>query len=660
MSTLPKAMQKHWVMDIETTACLFAAVFEHYFDNTRHVFVVSQLLDNFDELLIFLDQNVRGNEWHISYNGIAFDSQVIQWIMINRWKLLKMSGDERARAIYAYSQSVIDKSKNREWSDYPLWKLKIRQIDIFKMNHWDSAAKTSSLKWIQYSTDWENMEEMPLHHTHEIRTMEELDMTINYCINDVASTKRIFQLSKEQVQLRKNLTNSYGIDLYSASEPRISKELFAHFLSEKMNVDKKWLKTLRTPRSSIIVKDIILPYIKFTTPEFKRVEQWFNNLVIDYTVKMTKEERKKLYSFSTNYKGCKTDYGLGGLHGIHSGHHKIKPGYTIMTSDVISFYPRMAMLNKWSPAHLPQQIFCDQYEWFFNERVSIPKSDPRNYVYKIILNATYGLSSDENCYLYDPLFTMQITVNGQLSLSMLYEMLAERIPEAIPLMQNTDGLEMMIPDQYKSLYMDICTEWEKMTLLKLEHDEYRELIAPDVNNYIAISKTGKTKEKGRFEWEDQTKMKTAALHKNKSFLVVPKAIYAYYMDDILPENYLKSNTNIFDYCAGAKAKGESRFEARFVRNTVYQTEKQSKVIRYYMSGDDPKAVKLFKIYPTGKEQQVVAGSWKQVTCNQIDIHKPFSDYNIDTSYYLQAIYKEIGNMNKNANPDNAQQLELLL
>ena len=68
-----------------------------------------------------------------------------------------------------------------------------------------------------------------------------------------------------------------------------------------------------------------------------------------------------------------------------------------------------------------------------------------NYVYKIILNSTYGLSNDKNSFLYDPQFTMFITVNGQLTLMMLYEMIMTRIPEATALMQNTDGVETIIP-----------------------------------------------------------------------------------------------------------------------------------------------------------------------------------------------------------------------
>jgi len=53
----------------------------------------------------------------------------------------------------------------------------------------------------------------------------------------------------------------------------------------------------------------------------------------------------------------------------------------------VSFYPNLGIRNKWAPAHLPKEIFCKLYERFFEERKKIPKKDPKNYVYKIILNS---------------------------------------------------------------------------------------------------------------------------------------------------------------------------------------------------------------------------------------------------------------------------------
>ena len=141
---------------------------------------------------------------------------------------------------------------------------------------------------------------------------------------------------------------------------------------------------------------------------------------------------------------------------------------------------------------------------------------------------------------------MRITINGQLTLMMLYEMIMEAIPDAIPLLQNTDGIETIIPKKYKEKYMEVCKQWEDITNFNLEHDEYKKLILADVNNYIAINLDDKAKCKGRFEF------KNLALHKNKSKLVIPKAIYEYFVNDMLPEDYLKTNKNILDYCIGSK------------------------------------------------------------------------------------------------------------
>ena len=313
----------------------------------------------------------------------------------------------------------------------------------------------------------------------------------------------------------------------------------------------------------------------------------------------------------------------------------------IMTSDVVSFYPNLAIRNRWAPAHLPQDEFCTQYEWFFDERKVIPKKDPKNYVYKIILNSTYGLSNDENSFLYDPEFTMRITINGQLSLTMLYEMICEGIPGSIPLMQNTDGLETMIPRDQMDKYMEICKIWEKMTSLQLEHDTYSKLVLGDVNNYIAVTEDGKSKCKGRFEYAD------LALHKNKSFLVIPKALHAYFVEGIQPEDYLKSNRNIFDYCGGKKIKGDWKYVERSIKNGEYREKELQHTLRYYVCNTGSKIMKINK--SDGREINIEAGKWlQQIYINHID-DMDFDEYEINYKYYLENIKKEIEGLEPSVN-----------
>ena len=651
---------RHWVMDYETLSNCFTGVFEHYKTQETEIFVIHDLQNDLDKLINFLEYNINNKEWHISYNGLAFDAQVTHYILDNYFLWKDLKGCEIASIIYKYAQICIIKSNNRDFSDYPHWKMKMGQIDIFKMHHWDNMAKRSSLKWIQYSMDWQNIIDMPIHHETLIHTQEEIDTILKYCINDVKSTKEIYNRSHSQVRLRKELTKEYGINLYSASEPRISKEIFGYFLTKKLGIPKRDLKQMRTYRETIKVSDIILPYISFTSPEFNVLLDRFKSLEV------AGDKLKGSFKYSVNYKNVNTHFGTGGVHGAaKKGIYESTEDMVIMSSDVTSYYPNLAIRNQWSPGHFPKEEFCDQYEWFFEERKKIPKSNPMNYVYKIILNSTFGLSNDDKSFFYDPELFCKITINGQLSLMMLYEQIMERIPGAVALLQNTDGVETLIPREYVNDYMGICKEWEDKTNLNLEHDEYQKLVLADVNNYIGvnnfidvdITKWREVKQsqphylfkvendkfsfapvklKGRFDFHN------LQLHKNKSKLVIPKAIYQYFVNNILPENYLEENKNILDYCIGGKSKGDWQQVARNIKNGVFHEESLQKINRYYISKTGAKIVKVNK--KDQREIQLEAGRWLQEVFNDIKIQPKWENYNIDKKYYLDAIEQEINSI----------------
>jgi hypothetical protein len=627
-------MKTHWVMDYETLSNCFIAVFEDIKSDDREIFVIHESRNDIEELVHFLNRNKNFNEWHVSFNGLGFDSQITEYILRKQVDLCSMSAQDVAAYLYSKAQLIISTQNSGEFLEFSPKDLQIRQVDVFKLNHWDNPAKRSSLKWIQYTMDWHNIVDMPIHHSSHIHE-DDIPEIIRYCINDVKSTKQIMQLSKEQINLRKALTDEYNIDLFSASEPRISKELFLHFLSKSTGIRKSNLRQMRTKREQIIFKDIILPYIEFKTATFQNLLKKFQEVVL------YPGETKGGFKYSVQYKGVKTDYGLGGIHGARASKvYNSTEDMVIITSDVVSFYPNLAIRNGWAPAHLPREEFCNLYEWFFNERKKIPKKDPKNYVYKIILNSTYGLSNDENSFLYDPQFTMSITINGQLSLSMLYEMICEEIPGAVPLMQNTDGLETMIPREYVDKYMEICARWEKLTNLQLEHDKYSKIVLGDVNNYIAVTEDGKSKCKGRFEYDN------LALHKNKSFLVIPKALHAYFVEGIKPEKFIMDNLNIFDFCGGVKIKGDWKFEEHLVENEEYKEKKLQDTIRYFISKSGSKIVK--KHLTDGRGIQVEAGKWLQ-TLHTNHHDNPFSEYDINYDYYLSKIRKEIESLEPNTN-----------
>ena len=170
----------HYIMDYETLSNCFVAVFTHYKSDETKVFVVHELQNDYNEFIEFLNKNKNDKEWHISYNGLAFDAQVTHYILKNHKTLKNLSAEDTAKNIYAYAQECINKGYNQQWQDYAPWQMKIGQIDVFKLNHWDNPAKRSSLKWIQYSMDWDNILDMPIHHETEITTKKELKTIIEY------------------------------------------------------------------------------------------------------------------------------------------------------------------------------------------------------------------------------------------------------------------------------------------------------------------------------------------------------------------------------------------------------------------------------------------------------------------------------------------------
>jgi hypothetical protein len=67
----------NWVMDYETLINCFAAVFTEYKTGETKVFVVHSLRNDYDAFLRFINDHKFKEEYHISYNGLNFDAQII-------------------------------------------------------------------------------------------------------------------------------------------------------------------------------------------------------------------------------------------------------------------------------------------------------------------------------------------------------------------------------------------------------------------------------------------------------------------------------------------------------------------------------------------------------------------------------------------------------
>lgn len=611
-------MKKFWIWDLEVLPKVFTATFVDRNSDEKRVFVYTENINEISKLLEFLSTNVEGL---IGYNSLYYDAQIIEWII----KHPKCKVEE----IRQYSDEIIN-TENRK-SDIPEWKLIHRHLDLFKALSLSTSAKRTGLKWCEYQMDFENIEDIP-----ENGTLEQI---LSYNLNDVLATKALYKKYYHEIDLRNQLSQRENLSLLNCTEPDLAKKLFSKYLSKEMNISQQELRELGTTRNVVKVKDIIFPYIQFKTEKFQLVKKEFEKLEL-------KEEDG--FEFIVN-KDINITYGLGGIHAAPNNRIvESNNEFIIKSLDVVSFYPNLMIRNNLCPAHLPKEVFLKLYEGFFEERKSIPKKDPRNYILKILLNATYGLTNDKYSFLKDREVTLAICINGQLLLTMLMEDILHQIPDSKLVMMNTDGFEVYIPRDFEEDYFKICKTWEQLTHLQLEFVNYQKMIISDVNNYISIFEDGKTKCKGKYEFEN------IPLHKNKSHSIIPRAVYNYWVNNISVHNTITSHKNIYDFCAGIKAKksekkGNCYFELHYLENNKLKKDKLSKTVRYYISN---KGKYLMKCYENNDISFVEAPlkvkkfikDWKITYFNK---YEKKENYDIDYSYYTYYANKWINDIKNN-------------
>jgi hypothetical protein len=655
-------MEKEYVFDKETIRNCFLTLYVDA-DKPDDVisFEVSSYENQLTEYLHFQKQLIKNKTRLISFNGLDFDTQVSTFVISNYERLLHLSGERVAEEVYLFVQTLLDQKNTKGYAIYKKKDLLYNDCDIASINNYNNQQKFASLKWIQYNMDYPNIMDMDCQPGDHLTREQILDLR-KYCLNDCLSTLELYKINKGEVEIRQELSKVFNLNLKNSSEPDMVKKIFLDLLSKDLGISKWDLKDKKTYRPKIHLKEAILPYIKFKTEGLQKMLGTFKNLVLDG------ENLKGTFKYDISYRGLPISFALGGIHGAKRGDYKSGDGMIIKSFDVKSFYPNLAIRNRWAPAHINNEIFCNRYEWFYNERLKYDKKNPLNYMYKIVLNSTYGLSNEKNSFLKDSFFTMQITCNGQLSLVMLLEDLCERIPMARPLMVNTDGGEVLIPQEYEELFDQICKEWEAQTLLELEYEDYQRLIVFDVNNYIGIFK-GKeiplekaksllaeeqkpllkvsgdkiyhfaTKCKGRFEVDK-------ALHKNKSYRINRIALYNYFVLGIPVEKTIKEGQNIYDYCAGVRAKGDWKFikECYLGMDDEMVTFPLPKTIRYYACKNGCKILKVHKSKTVAGVLKLEASSSLEEVAINVDSTLPIEYYQIDYSFYIKKVNREINNL----------------
>ena len=629
-------MDKILIFDIETLKEMFLVGVYHPNTDEYFDFEISKGKNQITSFINFV-KKYKEYYW-VGYNNLRFDSQVIEWILENYKNWEEEAALTICSKIAQKASDVIHDANFNVLPEYRENDLSLKQLDLFKINHYDNKNRMVSLKRLEFEMDLENIEEMPVHHNKINITEEDKILTKEYCKNDVMATYEFYKVTigdtehplykgNNQIELRQDIEAEFNIPCLNYSDSKIGDEMIKKFYCIEKNINILNLPKKGTFRKSIYVKKCIANYVTFVTPELKDFHK---------RIKLMSFGLQDDFKETINFYNNVYTFAKGGLH-TENGPKMFEASddHLIIDWDVSSYYPAIIINNGRYPHHLGKE-FLSGYKKMFEKRLELKplaKKDKRIAgivgALKLAVNSVYGKSSDMQSWIYDRELTMFTTITGELSLLMLieqYELNGIKVISA-----NTDGVTVILSKDLMNKMYEINEWWMKLTTYELERTDYKKIIFSTVNDYLAIKTNGDVKKKGDFLTDFE-------LHKNKSARIVPLALEQYFVNNIPINDTVRTHANIFDFCLRQKASKDFHYEG-VNRNTGEKTI-YNKLIRYYVS---IKGEKLLKIKNEDCDtnaadvSQVEAGQWVMHVCNHLT--KDHSLDNINYDYYIERANK---------------------
>lgn len=634
------------VYDLESLSNLFTYTGYRSKTNTWYQYVICSWRNDAKELYEHLTEE---KFVQCGFNNLTYDYPLLHHFL-RHWKgeYEYYDGQELAQALYTKSQYLIEQLFTEVKKPF------IPQIDLYKIWHYNNKARMQNLKGLEIFMRMDNVEEMPIHHTHWCHKGDEIQV-LGYNKNDVLATYKFLLVTlgqteyplyrgKNKLQLRNDLNKKFHVNVTNMGDVPMGEELLLQLYSRATGQNPYYLKKSGgTPRNLICLADCIPFWCNLKTKEFNKFLTELQNTCVT--------GEKGEFQFSVIFHGFKFDFGLGGSHGsIKPGVYEENDDWIIVDYDVSSLYPSLGKSLKLYPEHLGIS-FLHQYVGFIDTRIvekHKPKEERDNVLiegFKLIVNGAYGKSNEEKSFLYDPLYTFKTTIAGQIFICMWAERLVEASPELTFLQANTDGITIRIPKRQLDAVRKANEQLTKETTLIIEEAFYSKMFIRDVNNYGSVytdstSEHEHIKLKGDFEVDKE-------FHKDPSMRIVPLAVKNYFVYGIPVEETIKKDRDIFNFCMQLKTNSSSTPFFRHLIDGKMVDEKLGRMTRYLVCKGKDSGI-LLKKFEDGRITGVNVG-YSVKLFNKAYYLDNWSNYNLDYQFYITEanklknplIYKEL-------------------
>jgi len=557
-----------YIYDIETYPNIFTFAVINPSNQTKWLFEISDRINQVEELKEFLSLLQRCNAKMVGYNNIGFDYPIVHWIHTFKEQV-------SVELIYNKAMEIIDSDFNDYSHIIRGNNVLIKQIDLFKIHHFDNRAKRTSLKDLEFFMRMDNIQDLPYPPGTSLDDSQK-DELIEYNWHDVIATTYFWVRSLELISFRSMLSDRYDKDMTNHNDAKIGTEIFQLKLHNALIKTHDHRAAIQTHRATIDLADCIPSYINFEHPEFQRILNTFKNTTL------YGDNVKGLFqNFNCTIDGLTYEFGAGGQHASRSGLFEANDEYCIVDLDVASMYPSVIIENNFYPEHLGEG-FCPIFKELVDERKAVGKNTPLGKGLKLSANGTYGKLGDKYSFVFDLKTLLSVTLTGQLVLSMLVEQII-KIPHSTILQTNTDGFTVLMLRRDIPFVKELVEWWENITHLEMEFNYYSRMWLKNVNSYIAEdAETGSLKSKKDYAYDLQP-------HQDSSALVVPKAIEHYLVHGQCIEDFIMNHKDKYDFCIRAKVPRNNKLVMRW---GLYGDQPLQRITRYHIAKQGGSLVKI--------------------------------------------------------------------
>lgn len=530
--------------------------------------------------------------------------------------------------------------KLKEWSDYIInndfwwndselkkYKYQNRWTDIDLYLYWSKMLRLSkkiSLKGLAIQMNYPVVQELPFDPSMSLNHAQIDELRHYNSVHDLGITDLLFTQFTGKgtvplgnlgtVQLRHDISQKYNLKCMSWDGPKMASELLLQEYCKITNLNPKHVKSLKFQHTN----KLELPPIDFKLDCFKKLYIGMSNALNEFN-----EEIVLLHGNTA----LKLTYGKGGLHSVNKNERYSKD---VKTSDVASLYPNLII--NYGLFRQPEVVAFYTDVKVRRIKAKKEKNISEDAMLKLILNSLSGMIDNEYSWLYYPEGAMKLRLMGQLILTLTIERLVLAGYQVVS--ANTDGIEVIVPQDRALEYEQIVDQVGKEFNLEFEHEDYKQIIYMNVNNYLAETKS-KLKQKGMFVDKPE-------IGNSVDYLIIPKALKAYYIENIPVKQFVESHTNILDFCCSQKVDKSYHIEwtsPQFVKS------KQQRLNRFYAS---TKGGYIYKCR-NGKQSHLLKESGVMIYNN----HNPnVFPTDINYKFYIAQINKIISEIN------NKNQLQL--